>query len=114
MVELREHSSVTGTSRLDAERRVLQVLCQGTPQGPVVDQARASLGGYRWSDPVHQVIFEIVLGLPPDATQAIRDLLPARLTRRGFPDFAIDDLFRPHGLTKAEAVRLIEFLHGIS
>ena len=101
--------------QLDAERRVLQVLCQGTQQGSLLELARTSLRAYRWRDPVHQAIFEIVLSLPADATaQALRDLLPARLTRRGFPDFAIDDVFQPHGLSKPEAERLIESLHRMS
>ena len=95
---------------LDAERRVLQVLCQGTPQGPLRDLARTSLRAYRWRDPVHQAIFEIFLSLPADATAALPDLLPARLTRRGFPDFSIEDLFQPHGVSRAEAERLIELL----
>ena len=74
------------------------------------ESARTLLAGYSWRDPVHQAIFEIILSLPADAHQVIRDLLPAWLTRRGFPDFAIDDLFTAHRLSKAEAQRLIEFL----
>lgn len=89
------------------ERRVLQVLCQDTPQGSVQPAARASLRGYRWRDPVHQIIFEIVLSLPAGSAEVTRSQLPVRLTRRGFPDVEIDHLFRPHGLSRLEAERLI-------
>lgn len=101
------------SERLDAERRVLQVLCQGAPDGPLAG-ARTSLRGYRWRDPVHQAIFEIVLSLPPSPPDLVRDLLPSRLTRRGFPDFAVQELFQPHGLSEREVEGLIEFLQGVA
>ncbi|HLW79919.1 MAG TPA: hypothetical protein VKU44_10015, partial [Terriglobia bacterium] len=105
MVELRRVEAVTPA--MEIERRLLQVLCQGTPPGSVRAAARASLRDYRWCDPVHQVIFEIILSLPVDSAELTRNQLPARLTRRGFPDVEIDDLFRPHGLSELEAEGLI-------
>ena len=89
---------------------MLQALCQGTPQGSVRATARDLLRTYRWGEPLHHVMFEVILGIPTEVPEVIRTQLPARLTRRGFPDVDIEDLFKPHGLSKEEAERLIRQL----
>jgi len=98
------------THILEVERRVLGALCQGTPQGSVRATARNILRSYRWREPLHEVIFDVVLSIPTEAPEVIREQLPARLTRRGFPDVDIEDFFKPHGLSKEEAERLIRQL----
>jgi hypothetical protein len=97
---------------LETERRVLRALCQGTLEGSVRAAARALLPSYRWREPLHQVIFDVVLSIPSDIPEVIQSQLPARLTRRGFPDFNFDDLFRPHGLSKDDAEGLMRELTG--
>ena len=89
---------------------MLRALCQGTPQGSVRATARDILHSYRWREPLHHVIFEVVLSIPTEVPEVIRTQLPARLTRRGFPDVDIEDLFKPHGLSKEEAEHLIRRL----
>ena len=89
---------------------MLRALCQGTPQGSVRETAKDILRTYRWREPLHHVIFEVILGIPTEVPEAIRTQLPARLTRRGFPDVDIEDLFEPHGLSKEEAEHLIRQL----
>ncbi|HEV2381753.1 MAG TPA: hypothetical protein VG206_18445 [Terriglobia bacterium] len=86
-------SPIGGESLLDLERRVLAVLCQSGGEGAVRGQARQLLTNYRWSDAAHQAAFEIVMSFPGASCQALRDQLPARLTRRGFPDFDFQALF---------------------
>jgi len=98
------------SDRLKDERRVLRTLCQGTPQGSVRASARDLLRTYRWREPLHHVIFEVILSIPTEVPEVIRTQLPARLTRRGFPDVDIEDLFKPHGLSKEEAERLVRRL----
>ena len=95
---------------VEVERSVLRTLCQGTPQGSVRATARDILRTYRWREPLHHVIFEVVLSIPTEVPEVIRAQLPARLTRRGFPDVDIEDLFKPHGLSKEEAEHLIRRL----
>jgi len=97
---------------LEVERQVLRALCQGTPQGSVRATARDILRTYRWREPLHQIVFEVVLGIPTEAPEVIREQLPARLTRKGFPDVDIEGFFKPHGLSKEEAERLIRQLRG--
>lgn len=97
-------------SLMRTERRVLQALCQGTPQGSVRELGKLILKDYRWREPLHQVVFNVLIDMPTDVPDVIHNQLPARLTRKGFPDVATEDLFQPHSLSKAEAERLMKLL----
>jgi hypothetical protein len=105
---------MTPNSKLtvETERRVLQALCQGTPQGSVRETAKRLLQSYRWRDAVHQVIFEVIVLIPSEDFQVLRDQLPIRVTRRGFPDVPWKEFFNPHTLSKDEVERLIDELVG--
>ncbi len=92
------------------ELRVLQALCQGTPQGSIHEAARHLLRSYHWREPLHQVIYEVLLTIPSETPEMVRSQLPARMTRRGFPDFDIKALFTPHGASKAEIEKVIRQL----
>ncbi len=93
-------------SLVEVERQVLRALCQGA-----LDR-RASLNtlrNYRWREPLHQVIFDLLINMPGADPELIREQLPARLTRRGFPDFDLA-WFQPHALTRKDIERLIDRL----
>jgi hypothetical protein len=93
-----------------AERRALQALCQGTPEGSVLEAGRRILRDYRWREPLHEMVFQALMTIPSGAPSLVRDLLPSRLTRKGFPDLAWEAFFQPHSLTRTEAERLMEQL----
>ena len=99
---------------IELEGLVLRALCRGslqeraTPPASAREEARRRLAGYRWREPLHQAIFAIVVSLPSDDPKVLREQLPARLTRRGFPDFELDDFFRPVDLSYEQVLRLIE------
>jgi hypothetical protein len=99
---------------LDLERRALCVVCQGTPEGPARSAAASTLGNYRWLEPVHRVIFEILLAFGTTPVSLVREHFPARLARRGFPDFDFEFLFEPHSLSKGEAERLMRELASLA
>lgn len=90
---------------VEIERQVLQAMCQGTAEGSVLELGKRTLVRYRWREFLHQVIFEVLAGLPGDFPGVIREQLPARLTRKGFPDVSWEDFFRPHALAKQEVER---------
>lgn len=96
-------------SRIDAERRVLQFLCQGTPEGNLL-AGRSLLGDYTWGEPLHRVLFEAILDLPMASPEVLQVRLPAVLTRKGYPDVDLNPFFQPHGLTQTEAKALIRKL----
>ena len=98
---------------IQTERCVLQALCQGAPEGSVREAAKVILRHYRWHEPLHQMIFNLLVEMPTDDPEVIRDLLPSRLTRKGFPDVAWEDFFQPHPLSKEEAERLMQHLRAL-
>jgi hypothetical protein len=101
---------MTGHDRRERERLVLSALCQGTPQGQVRESARGILAHYRWREPLHQVVYQVLLAMPFDSPELARQQLPARLTRVGFPDVDVEDLFHPHSLSQAAAEELMHNL----
>lgn len=99
---------------LQSELRLLQALCQGTPQGSLRQAAGTMLAKYRWREPLHQIVFELLVSFPSDDIRLLRDELPSKLTRRGFPDVAWEDFFAPHSLSREDAERLVRELRDSS
>jgi hypothetical protein len=95
---------------INTERDVLRVLCQGHLPGPAVARVRTSLAGYQWHEPLHQIIFGALLSIPFSDPNIIRDLLPARLVMRGFPDVKFEELFEPVAISAERAEQLVERL----
>lgn len=94
-------------TNLGLERLVLRVLCLGTSQGSVKEAAVPLLRGYHWRVPLHEVIFNAVVAIPSDDPVVLRQLLPAKLTRMGFPDVEWEEFFAPHSLSLEEALLLV-------
>jgi hypothetical protein len=92
------------------ERKVLVSICQGAIEGSVREFARATLRYYTWYDPTHQAIFDVLMAIPSESGDMIREQLPSRLTRIGFPDVDWEWLFARPRLSKAVVERLIQFL----
>jgi hypothetical protein len=97
---------------LHAERLALRLLCVGTPQGPVKNVLVPLLRGYRWQRPLHQVIFNAIVSIPTDDPETLRQLLPAKLTRMGFPDVEWEEISLPTSLSTEEAVALARQMVG--
>lgn len=95
----------------NTELLLLRAMCQGHLRGPAATRIRASLIGYKWREPIHQVIFGALLSIPFTDPKIIRDLLPARLTLRGFPDVKFGDLLIPVSVSSEMAEQLAEWLH---
>jgi hypothetical protein len=103
---------VNAESRTQLERRILAALCAGTVEGSVREAARTGLARYSWSDAAHQAVFEIVMSFPSMSADALREQLPARLTRRGFPDFDFTSIFRGSVRAAEEVEAWITQLNG--
>lgn len=102
----------SGKRLREIERKTLRALCQ---ENGLREFAREALRNYRWRDPVHQVIFEILIALPRSSTSAVlREQLPIRLTRWGFPDVTYEDFFQPLEISVEEAESLIRELRDSS
>jgi hypothetical protein len=95
-----EHSQI-----VQAERLVLRALCQEKACGPLRENAKLILRDYAWQEPLHALIFEILLRHATAASEPFRSRLPALLTRRGFPDVAWEDFFEAPVPPEEEVLR---------
>lgn len=89
------------------EIQVLRILCLGTHQGSVREIARSLLRSYPWRNALHQALWNALRAIPSENPEILRQLLPAQMTRLGFPDVEWEEIFAPHSLSKAEAIALM-------
>lgn len=82
-------------------------MCVGTLQGPVRKALAPLLCDYAWQSELHHAIFDALAAVPSDDPAMLRQLLPAKLTRMGFPDIEWDELFSPQGLSRDEALAVL-------
>ncbi len=75
------------TSRSLKEKLVLAALFSKERNESLRRPARRLLSGYRWSDLVHQIVFDLVMKTPLSRRDILKSELPGLLTRRGFPDY---------------------------
>lgn len=94
----------------DLEKLVLRVLCVGTREGPVKEELIPPLRGYHWQVRLHQIIFRAIAAIGSDDPAVLRELLPAKLTRLGFPDVEWEEFFASHSLSREESIALAKRL----
>ena len=92
-----------------AERAILGFLLSGRNGKREI---LAGLRGYRFGSVEHQVLFDCLAELPLDRPEVIRELLPARLVRAGFPDIDFESFLVPNEMSEAEARILFQELMG--
>ncbi|MGH9803725.1 MAG: hypothetical protein ACRD4D_01035 [Candidatus Acidiferrales bacterium] len=86
------------------EWELLRVLCSTALAASARREALAMLSGYAFNDPIRQAIFDEANRIGPERPDLLRQELPARLTRRGFPAVDFDSLFAPPSLTTEQAL----------
>jgi hypothetical protein len=89
------------------EKLALCFLCAGTLEGAVRDVLVPLLRAYQWQCSLHQALFDAIAAVPSEDPQLFRQLLPAKLTRMGFPDVEWEEFFAPPSVAKEEAIALI-------
>jgi hypothetical protein len=96
--------------RSDAERALLQALCQGVESESLWPEALAALSGFRFADPLHQVVFDVLRGIHSTGSHIIKERVQRALVLAGFPALDAGAYFQPHGLSRAEARSLLSSL----
>jgi len=61
-----------------------------------------------FQDPFRRVVFEEIRELGSIDSRRLRELLPARVTTRGFPDFDLHVFLAPHEVNEREIDQLFE------
>src|ERR1700742_2252681 len=96
------------TEHAAAERDLLRLLCSVLVK-PVT---RVELGRLvdpeKFVDPTHRIVFEEIRSLGPVDANLLLQLLPSRVTTRGFPDFDLDELLTPKLVSEADIEKLFQ------
>lgn len=97
-------------SETQIEKLLLRALCQARVGDGVWTMVAAELKTYAWREPVHEAISRSLRDLRARKPSLLRELLPAALTRRGFPDVAWEEFLEPVNLTDEDARLLVQRL----
>jgi len=92
------------------ERELLRRLCGGEMTASEREKALRLLKGHAFVDVVHGQVFHALLELPADRPDLVRERLPARLTRQGFPDVDLQDFLAPARLASPSTGELLRQL----
>lgn len=91
-------------TKLEVERSVLCAMCVGALERTVWREGVDLLADYRFADNAHQLIFDTLREIQTDDPLIIRELLPARLNNKGFPDLDVEIYFQPHSFTADQTI----------
>jgi len=77
------------------------------------------LYGELFTDVLNRTVFEEIAGIGEVSSTKLRELLPGRITNRGFPDFDLKEFLAPEKATEAEiekmyesVLKMIQMRHG--
>jgi len=95
-------------SRPILETNTLRFLCSVWIQGGTRGEVCRLLDASVFHDPLRRVVFEEIRELGSVDSRRLRELLPARLTNRGFPDFDLKSLLAAPEVSEKEIDQLFE------
>lgn len=90
------------------ERNTLRFLCSVLIKSGTRREICKLLDPGVFHDPLRRVIFEEIRRLGSIDSRRLRELLPARVTNRGFPDFDLQAFLAPREVTEKEIDQLFE------
>jgi hypothetical protein len=103
------------TEHAAAERDLLRLLCSMLVKPVTRVELCRLVDPVKFVDPVQRVLFEEIRALGQVDAKLLLQMLPARVTNRGFPDFDLDELLTPKLVSEQDienlfqsALRLIE------
>ncbi len=94
--------------RFQLERNTLRFLCSVVVKSGTRGEICRLLDPAVFHDPLHRIVFEEIRALGAIESRRLRELLPVRVTNRGFPDFDLHELLAPHQVTEKEIDRIFE------
>src|SRR5258708_14652166 len=90
------------------QKNTLRFLCSVLIKSGTRSEICKLLDPIVFDDPLHRVVFEEIRELGSIDSRRLRELLPARVTNRGFPHFDLNELLAPHEVTEKEIDQLFE------
>jgi hypothetical protein len=99
-------SPVTIAEHTNMERDTLRLLCSVLLKPSTRIELCRLLQSDSFFEPLQRVIFEEVKALGAVDARQLLQLLPGRVTNRGFPDFDMEDLLRPKLVSEQDIEKL--------
>ena len=100
------------------ERKALRLLLSDLLQPATRVELLRLMDGELFADDLHRMVYEEMREMGPVEARKLRELLPARITNRGFPDFDWDEFLGAKMATEKEieglyasVLRMIEARH---
>ena len=94
--------------RIAAERDLLRLLCSVLVKPVTRVELCRLVEPSKFVEPLQRVLFEEIRALGPVDAKQLLQLLPARVTNRGFPDFDLDDLLTPKLVSEGDIEKLFQ------
>jgi hypothetical protein len=101
-------TSFESTGRSQLERNTLRLLCSVLIKSGTRAEICKLLDPGVFQDTLRRVVFEEIRELGSIESRRLRELLPARVTNRGFPEFDLHRLLAPHEVSEKEIDQLFE------
>jgi hypothetical protein len=101
-------SAPNASQRIAAERDLLRLLCSVLVKPVTRVELCRLVDPSKFIDPLQRVLFEEIRALGPIDAKSLLQLLPARVTNRGFPDFDLDDLLTPKLVSEGDIEKLFQ------
>jgi hypothetical protein len=101
-------SDSNASQRIAAERDLLRLLCSVLVKPVTRVELCRLVDPSKFIDPLQRVLFEEIRALGPIDAKSLLQLLPARVTNRGFPDFDLDDLLTPKLVSEGDIEKLFQ------
>jgi hypothetical protein len=91
-----------------AERDLLRLLCSILVKPVTRVELCRLVDASKFMEPLQQVVFEEICAVGAVDGRELLQLLPARVTNRGFPDFDLDELLEPKLVSEEDIEKLFQ------
>lgn len=101
------------------ERKTLRLLCSVLLKPVTRVELAELLDAELFTEALNRTVYEEIAAIGAVPSAKLRELLPARITNRGFPDFDLKEFLAPEMVSEAEieklyesVLKMIEMRHG--
>jgi hypothetical protein len=96
------------TEHVAAERDLLRLLCSMLVKPVTRVELCRLVNPEKFVDPTQRIVFEEIRALGQVDAKLLLQMLPARVTNRGFPDFDLDELLTPKLVSEQDIEKLFQ------
>jgi hypothetical protein len=91
-----------------AERDLLRLLCSILVKPVTRVELCRLVDPEKFIDNTQRIVFEEIRSLGPIDSKRLLEVLPSKVTNRGFPDFELDELLTPKLVSEADIEKLFQ------